>query len=270
MILKLFVYFKQMLKIFQKAYRIDLLWQLVKTNFKMRYQNSILGIMWVVIKPYATFFVMFTIWSSFSGQNIENYSIYLLLGIITYTFFQELIVFGQMALLERAHIILKISFPRQIAITSALINALINLGINMVFALFILVSRGIKINIEGILYYLFIVLTIFTFALGFSFFTSILTIRFRDLKNIFDLGLFVLLWATPIFYSLESNQASGISSLVKYNPLGILINQVRAAFGIYGEIDFQITFIFFILSILFTLLGWRYFSKQVKKIAEHF
>src|SRR5260221_2602288 len=186
--------------------KIDLLNELVKTSFKMRYQNSALGILWVLIKPYSTFLVQYIVWTKIVNFQIPNYQLYLLLGIILFTYFNELIILGQMSLLDRAHIILKVNFPRQIAILSALISAIINLAINMVFFLVIAsLNGGVQINIKSILYFTFIALILFIFGLGISFFTSVLTVRLIDLKNVFELGIFLLMWLIPNFYSLSSN-----------------------------------------------------------------
>lgn len=252
--------------------KIDLFWQFVVTSFKLRYQNSALGFLWVLIKPYSTFLVMYFIWQKISRQDLDNYALFLLLGVVLYTFFNELVVGGQNSLLERSHVILKVNFPRQIAIISALTNALINLLINLVFVgIIIVLTSNIAPDLVGILYFAFVVLTLFIFTTGLAFFTSILTIRFRDLQDIFELGLFLLFWATPIFYALEGGFVGGtVGKLISINPLGIVINQARAGLDIYGEIDFPIILLFFVVSLLFSAIGWVYFSKNVKKIAEYY
>ncbi|RMD77363.1 hypothetical protein D6810_01175 [Candidatus Dojkabacteria bacterium] len=252
---------------------IDLLWVFVKTSFKMRYQNSILGVFWVMAKPLLTFLLMFQIWSGF-GKNsqVGIFPIYLLTGVVFFTYFQELVIYGQMSLLEKAHIILKVSFPRQIAVVSSLLNALINLFINLIVVFFIIFINRLALKPEGMLYFLFLVITLFIFCSGLAFFTSILTIRFRDLKNIFDLGLFLLFWSTPVFYTLENNPLFDQSAIDFINsiPFTHLLNQVRASFGLYYEIDPNFALTFFIVSVTLLVIGWRSFSVRVKKIAEYF
>jgi len=249
----------------------DLLVELVKTNFKMRYQNSILGVIWVLIKPYATFVVLYFVWTRITTVVIPNYQLYLLLGIIMYTFFNELIVLGQMSLLEKANIILKVNFPRQIAVLSNLISALINLGINLVFFFIIALVSNLGITPLGLVYLLVIIFIIFIGSLGISFFSSILTIRYRDLKNIIELGLFLLYWATPIFYILNTNVVSGSTSdLIALNPLGVIINQSRAALNIYGTINLTVMAGYFLAAVVLFILGWSFFNANIKKITEHF
>jgi ABC-type polysaccharide/polyol phosphate export permease len=249
---------------------IDLLVELVKTSFKMRYQNSILGVLWVLIKPYTIFVVQYFVWTRITNIQIDFYPLYLLLGIIIYTYFNELTILGQLSLLDRANIILKVNFPRQIAVLSALISSLINLGINIILFIIIALISGLDINILGVLYFIFIVLILFIFSLGLSLFTSILTIRLRDLKNIFELGLFLMYWATPIVYVLDSSIVQGrTTDIIAANPLGIVINQIRAGFGIYGEVNFELMLGYLAISVVILILGWHYFSRNVRKIAEY-
>lgn len=253
-----------------KQNQLDLLWQLIKTNFKMRYQNSLLGVLWVLIKPYSTFVVLYFLWSRL-GQQIENYSLYLLIGIVFYTYFQELIVYGQIALLEKAHIILKVNFPRQIAIISSLFNAVITLGINMILIVIIMVSLRVPITVDGLIAFLLLVAIAFIAGLAISFFLSILTVRLRDLKNIVDLGLFLLYWATPVFYKLDPNLlGSTTTELIKASPVTIMLSQVRAAMHIDGTINWGIIVTYLIASLVFLAIGWWYFQVKVKQIAEYF
>lgn len=238
----------------------------------MRYYNSVLGVLWVLIKPYATFLVLLAIWSQFRNGGVENYAVYLLVGIIFYTYFNELIVYGQNALLDMSGIILKVSFPRQIAIIAAMTNAVINLLINMVLITIILLASGIRVGVLNYLYLAFLLLMIFLFSLGISFFTSIINIRFRDLKNVIELGLFLLYWASPIFWAIDDGfiDEGPIADILAANPIGVVINQTRAALGVYGEINLQLMGIYFAVSLVFVWLGWLFFSNKVKRVAEYF
>lgn len=251
--------------------RADLLFELVKTNFQLRYNNSVLGILWVLIKPYATFIVLYVIWSRYGGNTIENYRLYLLLGIVFYSYFQELLVFGLNSLSDKYNVILKVNFPRQIAVISSLINAVINLLINLIFVFIIALLSDARLSWQTPLYLTAIAVQIFLFGLGISFFTSIISIRFRDLKNIMDLALFLLYWTSPVFFVLNSDKVGGkISQLLSLNPIGFILNQVRAAFGIQYEMQIEVFTIYLLVTLLIAVMGWYYFNNAVKKIAEYF
>jgi ABC-2 type transport system permease protein len=182
-----------------------------------------------------------------------------------------MIILGQMSLLDRAGIILKVNFPRQIAVISSLFTAVINFIINMFLVIFIIILSGIQFNLLGMLYIVFVAIITFIFCIGLAFFTSVITIKFRDLKNVFELAIFLLYWATPIVYVIDNDNVTGnFTGFVAANPIGIIINQVRAALGIYGSVNFPLMLLYLAFSCLFVMAGWVYFSLKVKMVAEFF
>lgn len=237
----------------------------------MRYRNSVLGFLWVLIKPYSTFVVLYLIWTNIRSSSLENYSLYLLFGIVFYTFFREVILLGQKSLIERASVILKVNFPRQIAVLASLFNGLINYLINIALVVILLISQSIFPDLAGVAYFILISLTLFIFGFGVSLFTSIIAIRFRDLIDITDLGLFLLYWMTPIFFSLDADvYGDGIvKDFLTYNPIGILMNEARASLGIIESNNSFFVFILLGFSIILSALGWVYFDREVKKVAEY-
>lgn len=249
--------------------KLDLLWQFTRSSFKMRYQNSLLGFLWVLIKPYSTFGVLYVFWSQREGGGVESYGIYLLLGIVFYTFFNELMVYGNMALLDKAHIILKVNFSRQIAIISSLISAIINLGINLVLVFVIMMLTSTPIWAGGVMYMLLVTLVIFGFGTGIALFTSVINVRFRDLKNIFELGLFLLYWISAVVFVPENFEGAP-RMLMEINPVAFMLNQIRAGFGIYGEVNLPAVLLIGVAVLLLNVLGWRFFAKHIKQIAEYF
>jgi len=249
----------------------DLLIELVKTDFKLRYNNSMLGFLWVLIKPFMIFTILYTVFSHFfgAGNGIENYPLYLLLGIIINQFFTEGTINGLYSLVNKSGIILKVNFPKQIAVIGSTVIAIINFIINLiVFGVFSLIF-GTNLNLGSVLYFLFIILILYLFILTLAYFLSILYVKFRDLSHIWELGLQVLFYLTPIIYPMDFLKGT-IYHIVAINPLTRIILSSREAL-IYGRIEFVKSNLI-LLGILipaFFLSRW-YFEKNVKKIAEEF
>jgi ABC-type polysaccharide/polyol phosphate export permease len=216
-----------------------------------------------------TFIVLYVVFSKFKGGWVENYQIYLLLGIILYTFVNEGIIFGMNGILQTAHIILKVNFPREIALASSLIMAVINLVINLFILFLFILFNPVSPTVVSALYFLGIVATIFIAIYGISFFTSIILVKLRDLEHIAELVMQLLFYATPIFYPLDSLPEIA-QKVIKLNPLTILIQSAREAL-IYGKVE-SMEEIGIILAVALILLfaGSIYFRKNVKRIAEKF
>lgn len=121
------------LEVFNRRNRI-LLNELSKTDFKLRYQGSILGYLWAIIRPFLMFGTMYLVFAKFLrfGDEIPHYPVYLLVGTVLWNFFIECTNQGIQSLLIRSDLMRKIAFPKWIIVLSATTTALINLGINFV------------------------------------------------------------------------------------------------------------------------------------------
>ena len=188
----------------RKSNSLDLLYELVRTNFKLKYNDSILGFIWVLLKPFLVFLVLYIVFSQVAKAQVkENFQIYLLIGVILYSYFSESIISGMNSLLDKAHIILKVNFDRKIAVYSGQILALINLLINLVILIIFSIFSELNLNLVTFAYFIFILLTITFVTLGISFFTSVIFIKFRDLLHISEIGLQVLFYASAIFFPID-------------------------------------------------------------------
>ena len=110
-----------------------LLRELVITDFKLRYQGSILGYVWSLLKPLMLFAIMYVVFIHFLrfGNGIPHFAVALLLGIVMWTFFIEATNQGMQAIVLRGDLIRKINFPKYIIVISGTISALINLIFNL-------------------------------------------------------------------------------------------------------------------------------------------
>ncbi len=252
---------------------LDLYKQFVKTIFKMRYKGSILGFLWVLIKPFFMFIVLFVVFSAVSGQvgdlTSKQYAVYLLSGLIIYTFFQEGITWGMNSIMERAGLIVKINFKREIVVISALTMALINFGINLLIIAVIGTVLGIQFSSLGVFYILLICLTMFLSMYGIAFFTSIWMVYVRDLAHIMELVLQLMFYASAVFFPIAMIPEK-YQFIVRLNPIAIYIQTVREALIHQNITNLKFVLISLIVSIVLVFLGNWYFKKNILKVAEHF
>lgn len=268
------IYFKRILKKqVMNNNDFDLYKQFVKTTFKMRYKGSILGFLWVLLKPFFMFLILFMIFSrvsgSSSGLTSQQYAVYLLSGLIVYTFFNEGMVWGMGSIMERAGLIVKINFRREVVVASSLTMALINFSINLVIVIAVALILNIHITFLGLAYVLLICFTMFLALYGVSFFTSIWLVHVRDLQHIMELVLQLLFYASAVFFPVEMIPEN-YRFIVYYNPVARFIKAVREAL-IYGRVtDIKFVLLALVTSLILVIIGSRYFNKHIKKIAEHF
>ncbi|MDO4913668.1 MAG: ABC transporter permease, partial [Bifidobacteriaceae bacterium] len=177
---------KEYFKNIKEKYRYSwiLLKELVKTDFKLRYQGSWLGIAWSVLKPLMLFAVMYVVFVHFlkftDGTN--TFPVVLLCGISLWSFFTEATSMGMTAIVGRGDIMRKINFPKYIAVMSATVGSLISLGINLV----VVIIFGFFSHAHytwRILIVPFNILQLYALALGIALILSTLYVRFRDIQH---------------------------------------------------------------------------------------
>ncbi|TXG77493.1 ABC transporter permease [Patescibacteria group bacterium] len=208
-------------------YSVILLKQLVKTDFKLRYQGSVLGYMWSLLRPLALFVILYIVFTKFLkiGEGVPHYPIYLLLGIVMWNYFTEVTTGSVSAIVGKGDLIRKINFPKYVIVLAGSFSALINLALNfVVIAVFMIVS-GVDIHPHIVLLPL-VILQLFVFSLAAAFFLSAAFVRFRDISYIWEVVLQGAFYATPILYPLSMVPLSA-AKILMLNPMAQMIQDAR-------------------------------------------
>ena len=123
-----------------------LLKELTKTDFKLRYQGSVLGYLWALLRPLMMFAILYVVFGKLLrfGGDIPHYPVYLLCGTTMWSFFTGCTSQGIQAMVIRGDLIRKISFPKYIVVVSATLTAVINLFINLIVIIIFVGAKKIK------------------------------------------------------------------------------------------------------------------------------
>ena len=264
--------------IFSRRNRI-LLRELVITDFKLRYQGSVLGYLWSLLKPLMLFAILYIVFVKFFklGKEIEHYPVYLLLGIVMWTFFTEATAQGMSAIVARGDLIRKINFPKYIIVVSGTISALINLLLNLIIVFVFLIINGVDIRWSLLLLPINIA-ELYIFSLAIAFLLSAMFVKFRDISHIWEVVLQGAFYATPILYPVSMVVAVSpiAAKVLMLNPVAQIIQDAR-----YNTVTHQtvtvnslinnpfiaaIPYVLVLLSILWA--SW-YFKKSQKYFAEN-
>ena len=262
--------------IFSRRNRI-LLRELVITDFKLRYQGSVLGYAWSLLKPLFLFAIMYTVFGLLIRiGTVEHYPVYLLLGIVLWTFFSEATNQGMASIVSRGDLLRKISFPKYILVFSTTISALINLALNLVIVAALMVLSGVQPHFSAILLPIYII-EIYMLALGLAFFLSALNVKYRDTSHIWEIIMQAAFYATPIIYPLSIVMAKStlVAKLMLINPLAQAVQDARYALvtpeTITGAKLFSnalYCFIPYLIVVVVLIIGALYFKRNSKKFAE--
>lgn len=206
-----------------------LLRQLVITDFKLRYQGSVLGYVWSLLKPLMLFSVLYFVFTYILplGKGVPHYPAYLLLGIVLWTFFVEATTMGMGSIVGRGDLIRKVRISKPSIIIASTLSAGVNFALNLVVVAFFMLITGSEISATVILLPL-ILIELVVAVLAVSFFLSALYVRFRDIAPIWEVILQIMFYATPIIYPLTLVQPhQNLLVLVSLNPIAQIIQDAR-------------------------------------------
>ncbi len=258
-------------------YSIILLRELVRTDFKVRYQDSTLGYLWSLLRPLMLFLILYFVFTKFLkiGNAVPHYAVYLLLGLVFWNFFVELTVGSVGAIVGKGDLIRKINFPKYNIILANSFSAVINLGLNfIVIAIFMAVGRVVPTWDALILIPL--VLELFIFSLAIAFLLSALFVKFRDITYVWDVIVQGAFYATPILYPLSRIPYHKIQEVLMINPVAQVIQDARYVLvtrqtdtinEVFGG-DKWVWLIPTGLTVVILVISAMYFRKRSKFFAE--
>ena len=216
--------------IFSKRNKV-LLYELVVTDFKLRYQNSVLGYAWSLLKPLFLFAILYVVFVHFLrfGDGIEHFPPMLLLGLVLWSFFTEATKQGMNSITSRSNLLRKIHFPKYILVISATISAFINLLFNLVVVFVFMLIDGVDFGWTALLFPLALML-LYGFALALAFLFAALSIKYRDISYIWDVIIQAMFYGTPILYPLQrvADFSTEAAQVLMLNPVAVVIQESRA------------------------------------------
>lgn len=207
-----------------------LLKELTKTDFKLRYQGSVLGYLWALLRPLMMFAILYIVFAKLLkiGNEIPHYPVYLLCGTTMWSFFTECTSQGIQAIVTRGDLLRKISFPKYIVVVSATLTAVINMLINLaVIAIFALIN-GVEPSWSWLLVFPAI-LELYLLSLGIAFLLGSINVKYRDITSIWDVIVQALFYAIPIIYpiSMVASTSAFAAKIILLNPISQAIQDIR-------------------------------------------
>lgn len=262
--------------IFSKQNRA-LLSELVRTDFKLRYQGSVLGYAWSLLRPLFMFAILYIVFAKFLkiGGDVPNYPIYLLLGIVLWQFFSDMTSQSLSSVVGRGDLIRKIRIPRWMIVLTSSVSALINLGLNLVVVAIFMTFNQVDLKLS--IFWLPVILgEVYIFAVGLSLFLSAVYVKYRDVSYIWEVVLQAGFYLTPILYPLTVITNVTFQKLLLVNPMAQAIQDARNAVVTQETITIAEVFqsssariIPLIISILVLIFGVLYFKRESTHFAEN-
>jgi ABC-2 type transport system permease protein len=201
--------------------------ELVVSDFKLRYKNSVLGYFWSLLKPLMLFGVLYLVFTKVVkvGNDIPYYPAYLLLGLVLWTFFVEATVQGMNSIMARGDMIRKVSVPKYTIVISTIVSAFVNFSLNMLVVVAFMIFSKVPFR-PTIFIAPFLIIELVILSLAVASLLAALFVKFRDFSHIWEVALQILFYTTPIIYSLNFPPPS-IAKLISISPLTQIFQDMR-------------------------------------------
>ena len=236
------------------------------TDLKIRYRNSVLGVLWSVIEPLLLLGVLFFVFSTMFKFQIENFPIYLLSGIITWNFFKNGTSLALESLTNRSSLITQIYFPRSIPALSAGVTASIMLLTELIVLGIFMVGFGF-IPTSTIIFLIPVYLLTFFLIVGMSLPLSVLNVKYKDVQFIWTVVLQAGFFLTPIFYEF-SMLPENVRNILQFKPMVQIVTMVHHVV-LYGTFPTINSILYTITSTsVVVVIGYLIFRKYQAKIVE--
>ncbi|MCC6453675.1 MAG: ABC transporter permease [Caldilineaceae bacterium] len=255
----------------------DLIRNLVVSEVKTRYKNSVLGFVWSLLNPLAMMLVFSVVFGVlWPNQEVRNYPIFLLCGLLPWNFFSASVVSSLNSVLNNGNLVKKVYFPREVLPIAAVLAQLVNflLALVVLFAALII----FRTNFSPWLWTLPLIILIQTcFTLGIGLVLSTLQVFYRDTQLVMEVVMLAWFFLTPVlyraaqlpeFYKVGELNLPVQRILYILNPMASLINVYRDLLynGYRTDIDF---FIRTTLTALVALaFGYWFFTRYSDRFGE--
>lgn len=252
---------------------IEIIKRVAITDLKLRYQGSVAGYLWTLMKPLFLFSVMYFVFTKFLkiGGNLPYYTVYLLLGIVLWSFFSEVTSICMGSIVNKGDLIKKVYFPRILLVFANSLSSFFVFLLNLIVVFAFMFFNKIDIHISALLLPL-LLLELYIFSLGVSLLLASLYVKFRDISHIWEVLLQALFYGTPILYPLSLVPIQ-FAKYMMLNPVAQVIQDSRyilittqteranSVLGVYSFIPYVIPF-------LILPIGYFVFQKMSVKFAE--
>lgn len=251
----------------------QLITSLVKREVVGRYRGSVLGVLWSFFNPIfmlSVYTFIFSVvfkarWGSTDGGNSE-FALILFAGLLVFNLFSECVSRAPSLITSNVNYVKKIVFPLEVLPYVVLGAALFHMLVNFcVWLLFYLIFFGLP-KLSALLFPLTILPLVFL-ALGASWLLASLGVFIRDIGQIVNLAVTILLFMSPIFYPMSALPPN-YQIFLQLNPLAIIVEQVRDVLIWGNSINIFNYIAYLAVTFIVAVLGFMWFQKTRKGFAD--
>lgn len=265
----------------------NLLKELVKKGIVLKYRRSYLGILWTMLEPVMTTFVLAIVFGGlfnkeavhpFEGSSVSvSFTVYILTGRLLYTFFSQATKQALRSIRNNAGMIKKVYVPKYLYPLSSILYTFVIFLISLIVLVIFMIGYRVQIS-----WHIFeciipiVLLLLLTFGIGLILSTG--AVFFRDLEYLWDVALMIIMYASAIFYDISTTfspeklakpKVKLFKYLLDFNPLYSIIKMFRSTVIFQQPLETKSLIIATATSLISVVVGLVMFNKQQDKFILH-
>jgi lipopolysaccharide transport system permease protein len=250
----------------------ELLYFLAWRDVKVRYKQTLLGLLWVLLQPLVTVAIFTLIFGKLlkvpSGS--VPYPVFLLSALLPWNYFASTLNRCSNSLVGNAHLTTKVYFPRLVIPLSAALSGLVDFSLTFLVLIGLLAYFGIWPSTGFLLLPVFFAMVFFT-AVGFGLWLSALNVRFRDVNYLLPFLLQIWMYSTPIVYG-TSLIPDRFRWVLAFNPMTGVVEGFRwALLGDHwaeGGPEAALFLVSIVTVVIVTITGALFFRSTERTFAD--
>lgn len=240
-------------------------------DVKVRYKQTAIGASWAIFQPFITM-VVFTLFFNRvagiqTGSQAVPYAIFSFIGLLFWNYFSSALTRSGNSLVDNQSVVTKVYFPRLIPPISSTIVSLIDFGFALIIYVGLMAYYHIAPTALGLLLFLPAVVITFFAATGPGLFLAALNVKYRDIKQIMPFIIQTGLFLTPVIYPITS-VPQRFQWLLYLNPMTGVINMMRSSLLGLGTINWPLTGLSVLSTIVMFIIGLYYFKTKEREFAD--
>lgn len=237
-------------------------------DVKVRYKQTLLGVLWALIQPFFTMVVFTLLFGRVAKIPTEGIPgpIFYFSALLPWTYFSLTLSNAAMSLVSNANLLTKIYFPRVILPAASALSGLVDFLIASVLLVGIMIYYNVPVGWSLLLWPVLVVLLVLQ-ALGVGLFLAAVNVRYRDVKYAIPFLIQLWLFVTPIIYP-ASLVPSRFRWLVALNPMSGLIEAFRHTVVRTHAIDWPLLGFSAVMTCVVFAAGAHYFRRTETAFAD--
>ncbi len=246
----------------------ELILILAKRNVSVKYRQSILSYLWIIIPPVFAV-IVFSYLTNLRIINVGDtpipYLSYALLNISIWLLFANILISSTKSLVDAGNLVTRVNFPKVALVISSISDALLEFLIRLIAVAIVFVIEKVSFG-WGIIFTPLLLMPLVLMSLGLGFILSIMNLLIRDTLNILGIVLTMGMFLTPVLYPPPTMEPFIYINMI--NPISPFLENIHSLLITGTLVNTPLLVVSASLSLLVFLVGWRIFNISLPRISE--